>query len=154
MSLEAKTLLVVDDEPGILASLARLLRKDGYRIITAHSAKEALDLLALNVVQVIVSDHRMPVMTGAEFFGKVKTLYPETVRILFSGYIEIEALTEAVNRGAVYRFLLKPWDDEALREAIREAFHHYWLTHKDADSAQPPVSASGSPPSAGEERSG
>lgn len=154
VSLEAKTLLVVDDEPGILASLVRLLRKDGYRIITAQNAREALDLLALNVVHVIVSDHRMPVMTGAEFFGKVKTMYPETVRILFSGYIEIEALTDAVNRGAVYRFLLKPWDDEALREAIREAFHHYWLTHKDADNVQPPVAASGTPPSAGEERSG
>ena len=75
----------------------------------------------------------MPVITGAEFFGKVKTLYPDTVRILFSGYIEIEALTDAVNRGAVYRFLLKPWDDEALRESIRQAFHHYWLTHKDLE---------------------
>ena len=133
---EAKTLLIVDDEPGILASLVRLLRKDGYRILTAQSAKEALDLLALNVVQVVVSDHRMPATTGAEFFGKVKTLYPDTVRILFSGYVEIEALTEAVNRGAVYRFLLKPWDDEALRESIRQAFHHYWLTHKDSDRPQ------------------
>jgi len=134
---EAKTLLIVDDEPAILASLVRLLRRDGYRILTAQSAREALDLLALNVVQVIISDHRMPVITGAEFFGKVKTLYPDTVRILFSGYIEIEALTEAVNRGAVYRFLLKPWDDETLRESIRQAFHHYWLTHKDLDQPQP-----------------
>lgn len=134
---EAKTLLIVDDEPAILASLVRLLRRDGYRILTAQSAKEALDLLALNVVQVIISDHRMPVITGAEFFGKVKTLYPDTVRILFSGYIEIDALTEAVNRGAVYRFLLKPWDDETLRESIRQAFHHYWLTHKDLDPLQP-----------------
>jgi EAL domain-containing protein (putative c-di-GMP-specific phosphodiesterase class I)/ActR/RegA family two-component response regulator len=126
---DAKTLLIVDDDAGVAASLVRVLRRDGYRILTAPTAKDALDLLALNVVHVVISDHRMPAMTGAEFLGKVKLLYPETVRILFSGYIEIEALTDAVNRGAIYRFLLKPWDDETLRESVRQAFHHYWLTH-------------------------
>jgi EAL domain-containing protein (putative c-di-GMP-specific phosphodiesterase class I)/CheY-like chemotaxis protein len=140
---ESKTLLIVDDEAGVVASLVRLLRQDGYRILTAGNAKEALDLLALNTVQVIVSDHRMPAMTGAEFFGKVKTLYPDTVRILFSGYIEIEALTDAVNRGAVYRFLLKPWDDEALRESIRQAFQHYWLTHKSDEPEYPAATTTG-----------
>jgi EAL domain-containing protein (putative c-di-GMP-specific phosphodiesterase class I)/ActR/RegA family two-component response regulator len=126
---DAKTLLIVDDDAGVVASVVRVLRRDGYRILTAATAKEGLDLLALNVVHVVVSDHRMPAMTGAEFLGKVKLLYPDTVRILFSGYIEIEALTDAVNRGAIYRFLLKPWDDETLRESVRQAFHHYWLTH-------------------------
>ena len=74
----------------------------------------------------------MPVMTGAEFLGKVKALYPETVRILSSGYVELNALTDAVNRGAVFRLLLKPWDDDLLRESIREAFHYYWLTHTES----------------------
>jgi diguanylate cyclase len=130
-SFEAKTLLVVDDESNIVAALVRLLRREGYRILTAHSAAEAFDALALNAVQVIISDHRMPVMTGAEFLAKVKVMYPDTVRILFSGHVEMEALTDAVNRGAVFRFLLKPWDDEVLRESIREAFHYFWLTHQD-----------------------
>lgn len=129
------SLLIVDDEPNIVASLMRLLRSENYRVLTASNAAEALEILALHPVQVIVSDHRMPVMTGAEFLGKVKLLYPDIVRILFSGYIEIDALTDAVNRGAVYRFLLKPWDDEVLREAIRDAFRHHWLTHKDVDQA-------------------
>jgi diguanylate cyclase len=128
----AKTLLIVDDETNVIASLVRLLRNDGYRILTAHNAQQAFDILALDAVHVIISDHRMPVMTGAEFLGKVKTLYPDTVRILFSGYVEIDALTDAVNRGAVFRFLLKPWNDDMLRESIREAFHYHWLTHRGA----------------------
>jgi len=126
-----RTLLVVDDEANIIASVVRLLRREDYRILTANSAAEALELLAANAVHVIVSDHRMPVMTGAEFLGKVKSLYPDTVRILFSGHVELDALTDAVNRGAVYRFLIKPWDDEALRGSIRDAFRYYWLTHRE-----------------------
>jgi CheY-like chemotaxis protein len=129
-SIEGKTLLVVDDETNIVAAVVRLLRREGYRILTANSAAQAFDLLAQNAVQVVLSDHRMPGMTGAEFLGAVKGLYPDTVRILFSGYVEIEALTDAVNRGAVYRFLLKPWNDEVLRESIREAFHYHWVTHR------------------------
>ncbi len=132
---ERKSLLIVDDEPNIVASLVRLLRSEDYRVLTAANATDALELLALNPVQVIISDHRMPVMTGAEFLARVKSLYPDIVRILFSGYIEMDALTDAVNRGAVYRFLLKPWDDDVLRESIRDAFRHHWLTHKGDASA-------------------
>ena len=112
-----------------MSSLVRLLRSEECRVLTAGNAQDALQILALNPVQVVISDHRMPAMTGAEFLGKVKSLYPDIVRILFSGYIEMDALTEAVNRGAVYRFLLKPWDDDVLRDAIRDAFRHHWLTH-------------------------
>jgi CheY-like chemotaxis protein len=125
-----KTLLIVDDEANILSAVVRLLRREDYRVLTAGSATEAFDVLASHDVQVIMSDHRMPAMTGAEFLGKVKTLYPDTVRMLFSGHVEVEALTDAVNRGAVYRFLLKPWDDETLRQSVREAFQYYWLTHR------------------------
>jgi DNA-binding NtrC family response regulator len=130
-------LLIVDDEANIIASLVRLLHNDGYRILTARSPDEALELLAMNAVHVIISDHRMPLMTGAEFLGKVKGLYPDTVRILFSGFVELDALTDAVNRGAVFRFLLKPWDDDMLRESIREAFRYYWLTHGKDDGEGP-----------------
>lgn len=119
---EERTLLLVDDEPDILNSLKRLLRRNGYRILTAGSAAEGLELLSLNRVQVIVSDQRMPIMSGSEFLSRVKSLYPDTMRIVLSGYTELDALTDAINRGAIYKFVTKPWDDVELRETIREAF--------------------------------
>ena len=122
---QERTLLLVDDEPDILNSLKRLLRRSGYRILTANSAAEGLEQLALHNVQVVVSDQRMPVMSGSEFLGRVKVLYPETMRIVLSGYTELAALTDAINRGAIYKFVTKPWDDEELREVIREAFVTY-----------------------------
>lgn len=117
-----RTLLLVDAEPQVLSALSRLLRRDGYRILVAGSAQEGLDLLALHRVQVIVSDQRMPDMTGTEFLARVKQLHPHTVRIVLSGYTELKALTEAVNRGAIYQFLTKPWEDAALRGTVRQAF--------------------------------
>jgi diguanylate cyclase (GGDEF)-like protein/PAS domain S-box-containing protein len=116
------TLLLVDDEPNILNALKRLLRRDGYNILTATSPAAAFDLLAQNPVQVVVSDQRMPEMNGTEFLSRVKQLYPETIRIVLSGYTDLETVTEAINRGAIYRFLTKPWEDDALRSQIREAF--------------------------------
>ncbi|OIQ87427.1 cyclic di-GMP phosphodiesterase Gmr [mine drainage metagenome] len=122
-----RTLLLVDDEVNIATSLKRLLRSDGYRVLTATSGKEGLELLAVNQVGVIVSDQRMPEMTGVEFLRRVKGLYPETVRIVLSGYTELQSITDAINEGAIYKFLTKPWEDEQLREHIREAFQHYEL---------------------------
>jgi len=119
------TLLLVDDEPDILTALRRLFRRSGYHILTATSAADALELLALNDVQVIMSDQRMPAMSGSEFLGRVRSLYPDTVRIVLSGYSDMNALMSAVNRGAIYRFISKPWDDDDLRQQIREAFMHY-----------------------------
>jgi PAS domain S-box-containing protein/diguanylate cyclase (GGDEF)-like protein len=122
---ERRTVLVVDDEPGIRTALTRMLRSDGYRVLTAAGGDEGLHVLALNPVQVIISDQRMPGMSGTEFLGKVKELYPETMRIILSGYTEIDVVTESVNRGAVFRFLTKPWDDDLLREQVRDAFQRY-----------------------------
>ncbi len=121
----ANTILIVDDEPNILASLRRLLRPDGYNLLSATSGSEALELLAMNAVQVIVSDQRMPHMSGAEFLGIAKELYPDTIRIILSDYADIDTITESVNRGAVFKLLTKPWDDESLREHIRDAFQRY-----------------------------
>jgi diguanylate cyclase (GGDEF)-like protein len=115
------TLLLVDDEPSIVSSLKRLLRGDGYRILTANSGSEGLQLLAEHTVDLIVSDQRMPEMTGVEFLRKVRQLYPDTVRIVLSGYTELQTVTDAVNGGAIYKFLTKPWDDEQLRGHIQEA---------------------------------
>jgi len=117
-----RTLLLVDDEEHILSSLRRLLRRDGYRILTATSAADALLQLAGGEVDVIISDQRMPQMTGVEFLRSAKQLYPDTIRIVLSGYTELEAITAAINEGAIYKFLTKPWDDQLLRANIDEAF--------------------------------
>ena len=118
----ARTLLLLDDEENVLRSLARLFRQDGYRLLTANSVSEAFDLLARNDVQVILSDQRMPDMSGTEFLSRVRDLYPDTVRLVLSGYTDLDTITEAINQGAAYRFLTKPWNDNDLREHIRAAF--------------------------------
>jgi len=117
-----RTLLLVDDEENIVSSLRRLFRRDGYHIVTAHSGAEGLQRLAEVNVDVIVSDQRMPGMTGVEFLRRAKELYPDTVRMVLSGYTELQSITDAVNEGAIYKFLTKPWDDERLRAHVAEAF--------------------------------
>jgi diguanylate cyclase (GGDEF)-like protein/PAS domain S-box-containing protein len=129
-------LLIVDDEESVIASLKRLLRRGGYRIHAARSGPEALDLLATQPVQVILSDQRMPGMSGTELLARVKDLYPDTVRMVLSGYADLEAVTEAVNRGAIYKYLTKPWNDTEVRELIREAFKH-----QNARSGKPDLSS-------------
>ncbi|MBZ0104441.1 MAG: PAS domain S-box protein [Sulfuricella denitrificans] len=120
-----RTLLLVDDEPNILASLQRLLRHAGYHILTSTSPAEAFDVLAKNPVSVIVSDQRMPEMSGSEFLSRVHEMYPDTVRMVLSGYADLASVTEAVNRGAIYKFLTKPWEDDALRAQIADAFRYH-----------------------------
>jgi diguanylate cyclase (GGDEF)-like protein len=119
---EKRRLLLVDDEQNILSALKRLLRRDGYLIYTASSGLEALALLDGTEVDVIVSDQRMPGMLGADFLRAARAKYPDTVRIMLSGYTELQSVTDAVNEGAIYKFLTKPWDDELLRGHISEAF--------------------------------
>ena len=118
----AQTLLIVDDEPNILASLSRLLRRESFQVLTANSPSEAFEYLAKHPIQVILSDQRMPEMSGTEFFARVKQLHPDTIRIVLTGYTDLESVTGAINRGAIYKFLTKPWDDDQLREQIRDAF--------------------------------
>lgn len=122
-----RTLLLVDDEENILASLRRLFRKDGYRVLCATSGQEGLAMLAREPsVDVIMSDQRMPQMTGTSFLRQARLLSPNSIRIVLSGYTDLESVTEAINEGAVYKFLTKPWDDEILRLSIREALQHKW----------------------------
>ncbi|MBI5659280.1 MAG: EAL domain-containing protein [Nitrosomonadales bacterium] len=125
-----RTLLLVDDEENIISALARQLREDGYTILRAGSGRQGLELLADHKVGVIISDQRMPEMTGVEFLGKVKGLYPKTVRMVLSGYADLESVKEAINRGAIYKFITKPWDEETLRAVVREAFEHHDLMQK------------------------
>lgn len=122
-----RTLLLVDDEDNILSALRRVFRREGYRILCADGGEAALGLLNEHEVGVIVSDQRMPGMSGVDFLSRVKARYPDTVRIVLSGYTELESITEAINRGAIYKFLTKPWEDDLLRDHVREAFDfHDW----------------------------
>ncbi|MDD4905224.1 MAG: response regulator [Methylobacter tundripaludum] len=125
LSQISRTILLVDDEVNIINALKRTLRPDGYSILTASNGEEGLALLAEHEVGVIISDQRMPHMTGVEFLRKVKLLYPKTLRIVLSGYTELESVTSAINEGAICKFLTKPWDDDLLRDNIREAFQYY-----------------------------
>ncbi|HTD06261.1 EAL domain-containing protein [Undibacterium sp.] len=124
MERPPRTLLLVDDEPNILASLKRLLRREGYQILLANSGQEGLEILEKNRVDVIISDQRMPNMTGVEFLRTAKISHPDTVRIVLSGYTELQSITDAINEGAIYKFLTKPWEDDQLRSNIQEAFHY------------------------------
>lgn len=119
---EERTLLLLDDEENILRALTRVLRRDGYKILSATSAREAFEMLGRHEVHVVISDQRMPDISGTEFLSQVRSLYPDTVRLVLSGYTDLRTVTEAINRGAIYKFLTKPWDDQELRREIREAF--------------------------------
>jgi diguanylate cyclase (GGDEF)-like protein len=128
-----KALLFVDDEPNILQSLRRLFEDDSYTIYTASSGKEALEILSKTPIQVIISDQRMPNMTGAEFLTQVKKLYPMTVRIILSGFSDFNALKDAINNGAIYKFINKPWDIDILKTLVEDAFQHNMPTADNAD---------------------
>jgi diguanylate cyclase (GGDEF)-like protein/PAS domain S-box-containing protein len=123
--VQRPTLLLVDDEPNVLRALCRVLRRDGYQILSAADANQALEVLATHPVHVVLSDQRMAAMCGTEFLSEVKSLYPDTVRLVLSGYTDLQSVTEAINRGAIYRFLTKPWEDEPLRAHIKDAFMHH-----------------------------
>lgn len=119
--------LAVDDEKSITNSLRRSLRKENYKLFTAESGAEGLEVLAANDIQMVVSDQRMPNMSGTEFLSQVKELYPDTVRVVLSGYAEAEAIVDSINRGEVYRFIGKPWDEDDLKSVIRQGLAHYDL---------------------------
>ncbi|MCY7305653.1 MAG: EAL domain-containing protein [Rhodoferax sp.] len=115
-------LLLLDDEENILSALRRVLRREGYRVHTTTSPMEAYEILATHPIGVVLSDQRMPRMNGTEFLQQVKRLYPLTVRMVLSGYSELQTVQDAVNKGSIWRFLSKPWNDDALRDQIRLAF--------------------------------
>ncbi|MDB5747071.1 MAG: diguanylate cyclase [Massilia sp.] len=133
-----QTMLVVDDDPDTLSALHRLLRRDNYRVLTASTPLEAFELLALYRVQVVMCDQRMPVMSGTEFLSKVKEMYPDTMRIILSGYTGVRTVLDSINRGAIYKFYTKPWNDAELRDNVRLAFRHYWMEHGPYDDRKVP----------------
>ena len=123
-----RNLLLVDDEQNIQSALRRALKRDGYTIHCAGSGADALAVLASHKIHVILSDQRMPGMSGSELFGEVSQRFPETIRIVLSGYADFSAVSDAINQGAIYKFLTKPWSDSLLRGHVLEAFQRYELS--------------------------
>jgi response regulator RpfG family c-di-GMP phosphodiesterase len=117
------TLLFVDDEVNILSSLKRLFRPGGYRIFTAESGAQGLEILQHEAVDLVVSDMRMPEMNGAQFLEQVNARWPDTIRILLTGHAEMGATIDAINKGHIYRYISKPWEDNDILMAIKQALH-------------------------------
>ncbi len=126
----SQTVLFVDDEPEITEGLKRTLRKEPYDVITANSANEALELLKKGGVDVVISDEKMPGMTGTEFLARVRNKYPETIRMVLTGQASLEAAIHAINKGQIYRFLTKPCNDMDLAFTIQQALRQKQLVKK------------------------
>jgi response regulator RpfG family c-di-GMP phosphodiesterase len=121
------TILCVDDEQSILNALKRLLRKEGYNLLFANSGQEGLEILKDNEVHMVVSDQRMPEMSGTDFLAAVKDSYPDVRRVILTGYSDIESITESINKGHIYKFFSKPWNDLALKAELRQILDQFEL---------------------------
>jgi len=119
--------LCVDDEMNVLSSIRRELRSETYDVLVASSGQEGLDKLFDSEVAVVVSDMKMPSMTGADFLSQVREIWPDTYRILLTGYADIETVTSAVNQGGIHRYIVKPWEAPVLRSAIAEGIERNYL---------------------------
>src|SRR3954452_13791234 len=126
MDSRRHTLLVVDDEVDVLESLRHLFHRT-YRVLTASSGDQALEQLRKNDVHLILSDQRMPGMSGDVFLSQARRLQPDAIRMLFTGYADIQAVINAVNEGQIFRYILKPWDAAELEGVIRQAAEQYDL---------------------------
>lgn len=113
-------LLIVDDEPNVCDSVHDLLRRE-FRVLKANSAEEGYRLMQEEEVHIVMSDQRMPQISGVELLTKVKSRYPHAIRMLFTGFADIESIIAAINQGHVFQFLKKPWQPEELESAVRQA---------------------------------
>lgn len=120
-ALTSSTLLFVDDEPGILSALRRLFRPHGYQILIAEGGAAGLAILEETHVDLVISDMRMPEMDGATFLKAVRQRWPDTVRILLTGYADVTSTVSAINEGEIYRYISKPWDDTEIVNTVRDA---------------------------------
>jgi response regulator RpfG family c-di-GMP phosphodiesterase len=118
------TLLVVDDEPDVCDSVHDLLRRE-FRVLKARSAAEGYKLMESNEVHIIMTDQRMPQVTGVEMLSKIRQGHPTAVRMLFTGYADLDSIIQAINQGHIFQFLKKPWKPEELESAVREASQEY-----------------------------
>ena len=127
---EPFTLLFVDDDEGVLNALRRIFMDENYTVLSANSGEKALRVLEERQVHLLISDHRMPGMTGAELLKAVRERWPETIRIMLTGYADVNSIMGAVKEGAVYKFVTKPWNDEDLRLTVALALQQYLLMHE------------------------
>lgn len=131
MEIEQIRILCVDDERNVLRALERIFLDDDYEIVLADSGDEGLRMMENSgPFQVVISDYRMPVMNGVEFLKVVYERYPETVRIVLSGYADAGAIVAAINEGHIYKFIPKPWNDDELRVTIQNCLERYSLLKK------------------------
>lgn len=126
-------ILLVDDEPNVLAALKRIFRQENYEVVTCNEPKQALDLLAAKSFQVIISDYMMPGMNGGELLKQARALYPGMIRIMLTGHADVNAVISAMKAGAVYKFILKPWNDDDLRVTVALALQQFELLQKNSD---------------------
>jgi len=119
--------LVIDDETEVLNTLNRQLRRE-FDTFLAHNTGEALSILRDRPIQVVISDERMPGMTGSEFFSQIQQQYPEAIRLLLTGYADLQAVIQAINQGHIYRYIAKPWDATEIRTIVRDAYQRYQMT--------------------------
>jgi response regulator RpfG family c-di-GMP phosphodiesterase len=118
------TLLVVDDEPNVCDSVHDLLRRE-FRVLTARNADEGFKLMQEQEVHIVMTDQRMPKVTGVELLSKVFRGHPHAVRMLFTGYADLDSIIQAINQGHIFKFLKKPWQPEELEAAVHEAAAEY-----------------------------
>ncbi len=124
-------ILCVDDERSVLKSLERLFLDSDYEIITAESGEEGLEILKdTELVQIIISDYRMPGMNGVDFLKEVYKLNPDTMKIVLSGYADTASIVDAINEGRIYKFVPKPWNDDDLKVTISNALDYYFAQRK------------------------
>ncbi len=137
--METGTVLFVDDEEKILTSLKRGLMDEPYKALFANSGQEALEILKQNEVHVLVTDMRMPEMSGLDLLRTVKKEHPNIVRMVLSGYTQVATLLTAINQGEIFKFITKPWKlEEEFKPAIREAVEYYsFLSQRQTVEAEP-----------------
>ena len=124
MTARKHTLLVVDDEPDVVDSVHDLLRRE-FEVLKAKSAEEGIQLMQQHEVHIIMTDQRMPKITGVELLTKIRQRYPHAVRMLFTGFADLDSIVAAINQGHVYGFLTKPWEPGLLQTVVREAAAEY-----------------------------
>jgi len=124
-------ILFVDDEPNVLKALQRAFLDNDYKILTAESVGKGLEILTNEEnIQIVISDYRMPGMNGIDFLKEVCKNWPDTIRIVLSGYADASVIVEAINEGQIYKFIPKPWNDDELKVTISNAIERYFLREK------------------------
>ncbi|MDD2710681.1 MAG: response regulator [Verrucomicrobiae bacterium] len=127
---DSSKVLLVDDEESVLSACSRLLHKEAFSVVCTTSPEQAIELARSGDFAVVVSDHRMPAMEGTQLLARIREIAPDTVRLMLTGYADAKAAVDAINQGAVYRFLSKPWNDEELKTAVRQGVAQFGMVRE------------------------